>query len=369
MKNEIPWAKPTFFGNEKDYVMDALSSTWISGGPYVERLERQLPEMLGSRFGVAVANGTTALHLALLAADIGPGDEVIVPGYTFVAAANMVLAVGATPVYVDVDHDTWLLDVGGLEPLVTAKTKAIIPVHLYGNIVAMEKIIAFAEERNIIVIEDAAEAAFSEYNGRCAGTIGALGALSFHATKTITTGEGGMVLTDDRKLHEKMMLLRDHGMRKGKRYWHDVVGYNFRMTNLQAALGCAQLEKIDHIRRERHRVYAAYKKNLAGDPRIKAQHFEQAVEPVLWTYAVRLKGMDRDRVIEYMGREGVETRPGFHALSAMPPYDCPDLPVASKIAGDIISLPTYPDLDDRTVDHICGVFRSALDRQKQPLEI
>jgi len=364
LKIEIPWAKPTFFGNEKDYVMDALNSTWISGGPYVERLECKLPEIMGSRFGVAVSSGTTALHLALLAAGVGSGDEVIVPGYTFVAAANMVLAVGATPVYADVDPATWLLDPKVPAPLITAKTKAIIPVHLYGNVAAMKEITAFAEEQNIIVIEDAAQAVFSKYDGRYAGAIGALGALSFHATKTITTGEGGMVLTNDRELHEKMMLLRDHGMRRGKRYWHDVVGYNFRMTNLQAALGCAQLENIDHILRERHRVHTAYKKNLAGDRRIKAQHFERAVEPVLWTYAVQMNCADRDQIIKDMALKGIETRPGFHALSAMPPYDCPELPVASKIAGSIISLPTYPDLDDRTIDHICGVFRSALDRQK-----
>jgi len=225
-----------------------------------------------------------------------------------------------------------------------------------------------AEDRGVTVIEDAAEAAFSKYNDCHAGTFGTLGALSFQATKTITTGEGGMVLTDDQKLHERMMLLRDHGMRGEKRYWHEVVGYNFRMTNLQAALGCAQLENIDHIRDERHRVHTTYRKNLAGEPRIKEQHFEQAVEPVLWTYAVRLNTekntLSRDQIIKRLGQGGIETRPGFYPLSEMPPYECPQLPIASEIAGNIISFPTYPDLDDRTIAHICDSFKSEFSHVK-----
>ena len=364
----IPWAKPTFFGNEKDYVADALSSTWISGGAYVERLEADLPEILGARFGVTVSNGTAALHLALLAIGIGQGDEVIVPGYTFAAAANMVLAVGATPVYADVNPATWLLDAGALEPLITPRTKAVIPVHLYGNVAAMREIMDLAEGRSIPVIEDTAEAIFSKYNDRHAGTFGTLGTLSFQATKTITTGEGGMVLTDDRELHERMVLLRDHGMRREKRYWHDMVGYNFRMTNLQAALGCAQLEKMDHICRERHRVHAAYRKNLADESRIKEQYFERGVAPVLWTYAVRLNAEkntpSRDQIIKRLGQRGIETRPGFHPLSEMPPYECPQLPIASEISGNIISFPTYPDLDNRTIAHICDSFKSEFSHAK-----
>lgn len=360
----IPWAKPTLHGKEKEYVVDALDSTWISGGKYVERLERELPEILGARHGVAVSNGTTALHLAFLACGIGPGDEVIVPGYSFVAVANMVMAVGATPVFADVDADTWLLDPGTVEVLITGKTKAISPVHLYGNVAAMDAIMVLADRHGITVIEDAAEAAFSRFGGRCAGTIGALGTLSFHATKTLTTGEGGMVLTDDAALHRTMILLRDHGMRKSKRYWHDAVGYNFRMTNLQAAMGCAQLDQLDFIRGERKRVYAAYRSNLSGDARFRIQHFEDAVDPVVWTFGVRLQpdgsALDRDRVIERLGEAGIETRPGFYPFSEMPPYDCPDLPVTLDVSRNVILLPTYPDLDNGTIAHICDRFRSVL---------
>lgn len=360
----IPWAKPTFFGFEKDYVVDALESTWISGGPYVERLEKEMPASMGVPFGVAVSNGTAALHLALLGLGVGPGDEVIIPGFTFVAAANMVLAVGAKPVYADVNRDTWLVDPTMVASLITPKSKAIIPVHLYGNVAAMDEIGAVAKAHGIAVIEDAAEAAFSRYLGCCAGTIGDVGTLSFQATKTISTGEGGMVLTRDPRLHRRMLMLRDHGMRKGKRYWHDVVGYNFRMTNLQAALGCAQLEKLDTICRERQRVHATYRRHMAGDNRIIEQRFSNEVEPVLWTYAIRLartaESLSRDAIMDFLGQAGIETRPGFYPMSEMRPYDCPELPVSMEVARNVILFPTYPDLDNQTIAHICETFRSIL---------
>jgi len=354
------------FGFEKDYVVDALESTWISGGPYVERLEKDLPAILGAPFGIAVSNGTAALHLALLALGVGPGDEVIVPGYTFVAAANMVLAVGATPICVEVEENTWLLDPAALGSLITPRTRAIIPVHLYGNVASMDRIMEIANSRGIVVIEDAAEAAFSKFGGRYAGTISTVGTLSFQATKTISTGEGGLVLTSDPDLYRRMLMLRDHGMRKDRRYWHDVVGYNFRMTNLQAALGCAQLEKLDVIRRERQRVHQTYRQHMAGEPRIREQGFAESVEPVLWTYAVRLtdKGLGglRDQIMERLDQAGIETRPGFYPLSEMPPYDCPRLPAALDIGRNVILLPTYPGLKDRTIAHICETFRSILNQ-------
>ena len=363
-KPRIPWARPSLVGREREYVVDALDSTWISGGPYVERLERELPARMGARHGVAVNNGTTALQLALMAVGIGPGDQVIVPGFTFVAAANMVLAVGATPVQADVDPDTWLLDPESFRAAITPATRAVIPVHLYGNVADMDAIGGIARDHGMFVIEDAAEAAFSTHRGRCAGTLGTIGTLSFQATKTLATGEGGMVLTEDAELDRRMRLLRDHGMRRGRRYWHDVVGYNFRLTKLQAAVGCAQIEQIEGLCRERRRVHETYRRCLADDPRFRPQRFADEVSPVLWTFGVRLLPRAdlpaRDVVMARLLERGIETRPGFHALSDMPPYAGPSLPVASQVSRNVILLPAYPALDDATIAFICEAFTSTL---------
>ncbi|MBI4969666.1 MAG: DegT/DnrJ/EryC1/StrS family aminotransferase [Rhodospirillales bacterium] len=361
----IPWAKPTFLGREKELLLDALDSGWISGGPYVERLEKGMAERLGSPHALAVSNGTAALHLALLGLGIGPGDEVIVPGFTFVAAVNMVLAVGATPVYADIDPATWLLDPVSAATKITPRTKAIIAVHLYGNIADMKGLAKLAQDRGLALIEDAAEACFSTWEGRCAGTIGTVGTLSFHATKTMTTGEGGMVLAADPELAQRMFSIREHGMRARKRYWHDVVGHNFRLTNLQAALGCAQLERIDTIIRERGRVHAAYKRRLADGPRFRLQHFESCVDPVLWTFCVQLREQTsadaRDRVLERLTTSGIEVRPGFVAVGEMPIYATLPLPRSLEAARSVIALPTYPDLSDAEIDFICDAFLKALE--------
>src|SRR5581483_9582649 len=193
----IPWARPTFYGDEERMVVDALRSSWISGGPYVERFEREMAERMGVRHAIAVSNGTTAIELALRGLDLEPGDEIIVPGFTFVAAANMVLACGLKPLYADIDPDTWMIDAKEIGRLATARTKAVIPVHLYGNVADMDAVKTAADRCSLAIVEDAAEAAFSRFNGRCAGTIGRIGTFSFHATKAITTGEGGMVATHD----------------------------------------------------------------------------------------------------------------------------------------------------------------------------
>ncbi len=364
----IPWAQPKLFGNEEALVLDALRSAWISGGPYVERLEYEAAERMGVAEALAVSNGTTALELALRGLDIGPGCEVIVPGFTFVAAANMVMAVGATPVYADVDPDTWLVDAAEIDRLAGPRTKAVLPVHLYGNIADMDAIMAVAEAHGLLVVEDAAEAAFSRHRGRCAGTIGTVGTFSLHATKTITSGEGGLVVTNDAELARRMRVLRDHGMRKDRRYWHDVVGFNFRLTNMQAALGCAQMEKLDEIIAERARIHARYRAALAGIGGVRLQHFAEATDPVLWAMTVQLVADDgtpysgdvepvrarRDAIMAGLLDDGIETRPGFYALSLMPPYDCPTLPNSLYASASILSPPTFPGLEDDAIDRICA---------------
>jgi perosamine synthetase len=363
-KKIIPWAQPTFFGNEGDYLLDALNSTWVSGGKYVDKFEEELSSYCGSKYGITVSNGTTALHLALLALDIGPGDEVIVPGFTFVAVANTVLQTGATPVFCDIDAKTWCIDVNSIKNCVSDKTKAIIPVHIYGNVCDIDNIKKIADAHNLFVIEDTAEAAFSRYNGRYAGSIGDLGCFSFQATKTITTGEGGIVLTNNQEWKDKMRIIRSHGMRPGKRYWHDVIGYNYRLTNLQAALGCAQLENLNEIIIRRKKVYELYKKILSGRKEIILQEFNKKVIPVLWTTAFRIEekyiSKSRDQIIKELHDLGIETRPGFYPFSLMPIYKANPLPIAEKIGRNIISLPTYPSLDDETINYICDQLYQVL---------
>jgi perosamine synthetase len=361
MKKSIPWAKPVFSGREKEYLLDALESSWISGGQYIDRFEEEFTRHSGSRHGITTSNGTTALQLALLGLDVGPGDEVIVPGFTFVAPVNMVIAAGATPVYADIDGRTWCIDPASVEGLVTPRTKAIIAVHLYGNVCDMDAINAIAARRRLAVVEDTAEAAFSKYKGRYAGTLGDVGCFSFQATKTITMGEGGIVLTDSDELDGKMRVIRDHGMRKGKRYWHDAVGFNFRLTNLQAAVGCGQFENIGDIIANRRRVFGLYHEELGDTQGVQMQHFPPEVEPVVWAIAVKVdkdafKG-DRDFLMGRMTDAGIETRPGFYPLGVMPLYDTPVLPVSAEVGLNVISLPSYPSLTEEDIRFICDRFR------------
>lgn len=361
MKINIPWAKPTFYGKEKTYLANALDSTWISGGYYVERFEEEFTRYNGSRYGITTSNGTIALQLAILALGIGPEDEVIIPGFTFVAPANMVIEAGATPVYADIDPLTWCIDPDSVDKCITSRTKAIIPVHIYGNVCDMDTLKNLAEEHHLYLIEDTAEAAFSKYKRKYAGTFGDVGCFSFQATKTITMGEGGFVLTDNIKLYEKMRLIRDHGMRKDKRYWHDVVGYNFRLTNLQAAVGCGQIENLDSIILERQRVFRLYHEHLTNEPGITMQHFKLEVEPVVWAIAVKIdpnlfKG-DRDFLIRSMLEVRIETRPGFYPFSVMPLYNTPSLPVSKDVGAHVISLPSFPSLADEEIVFICDHFK------------
>lgn len=365
-KMNIPWASPNFGGKEKEYLLDALESTWISGGPYVERLEKEFLELHRSPYGVAVSNGTTALELALLALGVGPGDEVVVPGFTFVAPANMVLALGATPVYADIDPAPWCLDPKAAERAITRKTKAILPVHVYGNVCDMAALLEIARRHKVAIVEDTAEAAFSKFNDGFAGTFGDLGCFSFQATKTITTGEGGFVLTRRKDLWEKMRMIRDHGMRKGKRYWHDVVGHNFRLTNLQAAVGCAQLERLPEILRARETMYRLYGERLSGLEGVTMQRFRAEVKPVVWAVAAqiapdRFTG-DRDRLIGNLAERGIETRPGFYPFSAMPLYKAPRLPVSEAVGANVISLPSSPFMTEAQIDYTCDHFRRLLKR-------
>jgi len=361
---DIPWAKPFLGEKEKAYLTDALASAWISGGPYVERFEHDFSSRMKSSVGVAASSGTAALQLAVTASGLGPGDEVIVPGFSFAAPVNVVLNTGATPVYADVDPWTWCIDPVFIEKKVTSKTKAIIVVHIYGNVCDMDAIMTIARKHQLTVIEDAAEAAFSKLNGRFAGTWGDAGVFSFQATKTITTGEGGFVLSLKQEWLDHMRLMRDHGMSKDKRYWHDVRGFNFRLTNLQAAVGCAQLDNIQAIIVKKQRVYEEYCRQLHGIPGVTMQEFKAGVAPVVWAVALRLDPgicrWGRDDVMNRMGEEGIETRPGFYPFSAMPLYRTPALSVASRIAGEILILPSFTGLTSDEISRVCDSLKKAI---------
>lgn len=359
----IPWASPTYWGNEEKYVLDALKSSWISGGQYVERLERDFGAFCSVEHVVSSSNGTTAIHMAYLALGIGPGDEVIVPGFGFMAAANVALHVGAKPVFCEVDPRSWCMTAADAERCITEKTKAIVPIHSYGNVCDMDDLVELARKHDLILMEDAAEAIGSRYRGVIAGTIAEAGVYSFHATKTITTGEGGAVTCRDTQLADRMRLFRSHGM-SVKRYWHEVAGHNFRLANMQAAIGCAQLENMETIVRERHRVYAKYAEMLLPIEGISLQHYASDVDPVVWAIALQVdEGMfrsGRDGLIKTLLQQGIETRPGFFSADTMPHiYGHQVLPICRQLGQQVLSLPSSPVVTDEQIGFICDALANA----------
>lgn len=353
----IPWFKPQYWGNERAYVLDALDSTWISDGEYVKKFEHAFKQTIAVNNIITVSNGTTALYLALLALNIGPGDEVIIPGYTFAAPANMTIAVGATPVFVDIDKETWLLKPELIEAAITPKTKAILPVHIYGNVCEMNKIIAIANKYNLLIIEDVAEAAFSTQKERYTGSFGHAGCFSFQATKTLTMGEGGAVTFSDQNREQRARAIRNHGMTSERPYWHFEIGHNFRLTNMQAAFGYAQLEKLSEIIKQKKRVYQRYLRNLENLSGVKLQKITKDTDAVIWALAIVLEAEQfpylKEKVRLYFKESGIETRPGFYSFEQMDLYPTASLPVSNYLTQHLISLPSYPSLKDDEIDYIC----------------
>lgn len=354
----IPWAKPDLWGNEGKYISEALESTWISGGPFVEKFEKDFAEFSNVRYALATSNGTTAVHLAYLGLGLGHGDEIIVPGFAFMAAANMALNISAQPVFADVDPDTWCMTAETIEKCITKNTRAIVPIHTYGNVCDMDPILSLGKKHGIPVIEDTAEAFTSRYKGKLAGTMGTIGTYSFQATKIITTGEGGMVTTNDENLRDKMVMHRSHGMLRKTYYWHELPGQNFRLTNLQAAMGVAQMEKLDTIIAGRKRVCSRYIELLSGQDAFKLQLFANDVDALPWAIAMELDPkafpQGRDTVLQQMREKHVETRPGFYAASLMKHIypNAGSIPHSEAISKQVISLPTFPTLKDDQIDYI-----------------
>ena len=344
----FPVAIPNLNGNELKYLTDAFMSTWISSsGEYIERFETGFSKYTDCLHGAAVSNGTVALHLALIALDIGKGDEVIVPDFTYAATINTVLHANATPVIVDVEEDSWCINPKEIEKAITDKTKAIIPVHIYGQACDMKAVMAIAKKHKLKVIEDCAEAHGAMYNGQKVGSFGDVGCFSFFGNKVITTGEGGMCVTNNKQLDDKMRILRDHGMSKKKRYWHDVIGYNYRMTNLQAAIGLAQLERIEDIHKNRREYENNYKDVLPED-KFTFQYDIENRRRITWLVSVLLhKSIKREDYIKGLKEKGIDARPFFYPLSDMKIYKkyCKhDTPVSHKISRVGLNLPTYESL-------------------------
>jgi perosamine synthetase len=353
---QVPYAKPFLSVKENQLVAEALRSTWISDGPFVHRFETTLARQLSTPHAISTSSGTTALHLALLALRIKKDDEVLVPGFAFASAANMILSVGAKPVWVDVDEHTWCLSPALAENAITHKTRALIVVHPYGGVADMPAIRALCRRKRITLIEDAAESFFSTYRGRPAGTWGDIGCFSFQATKTITTGEGGCVVTSSAALEKRMRLIRNHGLLPTRHYRHSEIGHNFRMTNIQAALGVAQLIRFPEILQRKQKIYAAYKDILSNQDGITLQHFPEDVSPAVWMTALRLSPRifgSRDSLIRKLRSKGIETRPGFSAFSSMPIYKAPRLPIADRISAEVLSLPTFTGITQEEIRRVC----------------
>lgn len=359
-------ARPDLNGNELKYVSDCIRSTWISsGGKYIQQFEGAFAEFCGVRHAVATNNGTTALHLALVALGVGPGDEVIVPTLTYIASANAVAYCGATPVFADSVPGIMTIDPVDAARKVGPRTKAIIPVHLYGHPADMAEIGALARSHGLPIIEDAAEAHGATCNGKRTGALGDLGVFSFFGNKIITTGEGGAVVTDDAELASRLRLYRGQGMDPERRYWFPVVGYNYRMTNIAAAIGLAQMERVEAHLAARQKVARWYEERLAEyryifDLPIVASWASH----VYWMYTVLLRHGDakrRDAVMARMAGAGIETRPVFYPMHQLPPYrdDTSSFPVADRLAAGGINLPTHSGLSETDVDRIVAALLKA----------
>lgn len=369
----IPIAEPSLGEQELNKVIEAVKSGWISSkGKFIPEFEEKFAQYCGVKYGVATSNGTVALHLALTALGIGQEDEVIVPTLTFIATANAVNYTGAKPNFIDSHPDYWCIEPEKAEEAITPKTKAIIPVHLYGHPCDMDAIMDIARKHNLYVIEDAAEAHGAEYKGKKVGSFGDISCFSFYGNKIITTGEGGMCLTNSKELADKMRILRDHGMSLNKRYWHDTIGFNYRMTNIQAAIGVAQVEKIDTFIEKKRQIAKWYSEELK-DLEVKGAISLQPEMPwakcVYWIYCILVKDYSsvcRDDLIKELGKSGIDSRPFFYPIHTMPPYKSSgeNLPVAEKLSSSGISLPSSIKLSTEDIKSVSQLIKRIYEQKK-----
>lgn len=361
----IPVAIPDLSGNEEKYASEAVKSTWISSmGAFLDRAEKDFAEMCQTDDCLAVSNGTVALHLALLALGIGEGDEVIIPSLTYIATANSVRYVGAVPIFADVDPQTWCLDPSKLEPLVTPRTKAIIAVHLYGHPADMDAINEVAKAHDLFVVEDAAEAHLAEYKGRRVGSLSDVATFSFFGNKVLTCGEGGALTLSNPEVAAFARLLRSQGVDPERKYVHPVIGYNFRMTNVAAAILCAQLERADRIFDDRNKVFENYERHLAKVPGIGLQPVANWARRAPWLFCITVDeerfGASRDALADHLRENGVDSRPFFVGIHQQEPYldfyaaQGTDLSVSEGLSATGLNLPTFIGLREDQIEEICA---------------
>ncbi|HMP61139.1 MAG TPA: DegT/DnrJ/EryC1/StrS family aminotransferase [Gemmatales bacterium] len=367
----IPVAGPWITEHEVSRVAEAVRTAWYEhANDFHERFETGFARYLGVRHAVALPSCTSAIHLALLALNVGPGDEVIVPESTWIASAAPISYVGATPVFADVDPRTWCLDVDSFRSAITSRTRAVIPVDLYGGMPALDEILALARRYDIAVIEDAAEALGAEYRRRKAGSWGDIGTFSFHGSKTLTTGEGGMLVANDADLHARILVLRDHGRRPGDRYFfNQEVGWKYKMSAMQAALGLAQLERFEEILQRKRLIFRWYLEELGHVPGLVLNAEPPDVKNAYWMVTALFDarfGFGKERLMTALAEQQIDSRPFFHPLSSLPAYaDCPGVLSArerNRVAYDIgargVNLPSALSLTREQVAYVGRVVRA-----------
>ena len=363
----IPVCEPTLGGNEAKYVLDCIESNWISSaGKYIPRFEETFAQACDAGYAVACANGTVALHLALATLGIGPGDEVILPTFTMIATINAITYTGARPVLVDSEPRTWNMDLNQVADKITSRTRAAMPVHTYGHPVDMDPLVEMAERQGFYIVEDAAEAHGAEYKGRKAGSLGQAGCFSFYANKIITTGEGGMITTNNPDMARLARNLRDHAFSEERHFWHKYLGYNYRMTNMQAAVGLAQTEQMDGFVAARRANAARYTAALEQIPGIVTPPQAEWAKSVFWMYSILVEdefGMTRDQLRAYLADHGIETRTFFIPMHLQPiyhqAYKGQRYPIAEMLCQRGFYLPSASSLTAREIDYVTETVRRA----------
>lgn len=357
---QIPVYQPYFHGNEKLYVNQCLDSSWISSkGEFIRQFEEQFAQYVKTPHATSVCNGTVALHLALLALEIKPGDEIIVPTLTYVASVNTILQAGAVPIFVDSLEETWQIDPDDVRRKITPKTRAVMAVHLYGHPCDMQPLVDLCKEHNLFLIEDCAEAFGTYYRDQHVGTFGDIATFSFFGNKTLTTGEGGMVIMNNADVYARAANLKNQGISSNLQYWHNVVGYNYRMTNICAAIGLAQIEKVDEVLAKKRALAERYHAGLKNLPLIT--HGETGdVRHSFWMCSILLNdAKHRDPLREHLKNAGVETRPLFYPAHKMEMYNATaeKHPVAESLGSRGMNLPSWPAMTQEQIDHVINAIQ------------
>lgn len=371
MNQHIPYAKPSITELEVRYATDAAANGWGDECyAYIDKFEAEFKKYLGVQYAVATSSCTGALHMGMAALGIGPGDEVIMADTNWIATASPIVHLGAKPVFVDILPDSWCIDPDRVVEAITPRTKAIVAVHLYGNLCDMTKLLALGERYGIPIVEDAAEAIGSTYYGRPAGSIGKFGAFSFHGTKTLTTGEGGMFVTNDAALCERVLTLSNHGRsrQQEKQFWPDTVGFKYKISNIQAAIGCAQMERIDELVSKKRAIFAEYRSRLTDlegvdmNPEPEGTTIGAWMPTVLFAPETRIT---REALQESFAAENIDARVFFWPLSGLPAFDSVETNLTARdIPKRSMNLPSYHDLTEKNIERVCNVVRSVYEEER-----